>query len=47
VTSGRRDLERPLGDLLPFDLRQIGPAVGRFGLGGLWRRYERSALEMG
>ena len=34
MPARRRDLERALGDLLSFDLGEVGPASGRLGLGG-------------
>ena len=46
VSAGGGDLERALGDFLALDLGEVGPAVGRLGLGRGRRRNQRGALEM-
>jgi hypothetical protein len=40
------DLERALGHFLALDLSEIGPALGRLGIGELRSRAEARALEM-
>ena len=46
MTARGGNLERALGDLLPFDLPQIGPADGRLGLPRKRRGQQTRALQM-
>lgn len=41
-----RDLQRPLGDLLPLYLPEVGPTHGNSGFSGLGRAQHRRAFQM-